>query len=171
MRCSARSPNAKKAQQALQLANQELERRVQERTAALTRAHQGVRENEERLRMALEVAQIAAWEWHLASRPDALVDRPGGAVRVSQGVVRPGAADRRARCTLRTRRASKRPTAAALETGTYEAEYRAVRPDGSVVWITERGRVFSDADGDRMVGISRDVTAEREVGARTRAAA
>src|SRR4029079_18255363 len=38
----------------------------------------------------------------------------------------------------------------------------AVRPGGSVVWITERGRVFADADGDRMVGISRDVTAERE---------
>ena len=56
-----------KAQQALELANQGLERRVHERTVALTRAHQGVRENEERLRMALEVAQIAAWEWHLAS--------------------------------------------------------------------------------------------------------
>src|SRR6185436_15858622 len=55
------------AQRALELANEELERRVHERTAALNRAHQGVRENEERLRMALEVAQIAAWEWHLAS--------------------------------------------------------------------------------------------------------
>jgi signal transduction histidine kinase len=52
-------------------------------------------------------------------------------------------------------------TAAALQTGSYESEYRAMRADGSVVWITERGRVFSDADGDRMVGISRDITAER----------
>src|SRR6185436_2767171 len=56
-----------RAQEALLTANLELERRVQERTAALTRAHQGVRENEERLRMAMEVAQIAAWEWHLPS--------------------------------------------------------------------------------------------------------
>ncbi len=53
-------------------------------------------------------------------------------------------------------------TAAALQTGSYESQYRAVRPDGSVVWIKERGRVLADADGDRMVGISRDVTAERE---------
>jgi signal transduction histidine kinase len=52
-------------------------------------------------------------------------------------------------------------TAAALQSGVYEVEYRAVHPDGSVVWITERGRVFADADGDRMVGISRDVTPER----------
>jgi hypothetical protein len=29
------------------------------------RAHQGVRDNEERLRMAMSVANIAAWEWHL----------------------------------------------------------------------------------------------------------
>jgi PAS domain S-box-containing protein len=53
-------------------------------------------------------------------------------------------------------------TAAALETGSYESQYRAVRPDGGVVWITERGRLFFDADGDRIVGISRDVTAEHD---------
>src|SRR4029077_4708682 len=52
--------------------------------------------------------------------------------------------------------------AAALETGTYETEYRVVRPGGGIVWITERGRVVADADGDRMVGITRDVTYERE---------
>src|SRR5205809_290318 len=44
-----------KAQEALRLANQELEHRVQERTAALRHAHQGVRENAERLRMAMHV--------------------------------------------------------------------------------------------------------------------
>jgi signal transduction histidine kinase len=49
-----------------------------------------------------------------------------------------------------------------LKTGVYEAEYRAVRPDGRTVWLLERGRVVSDVDGERMVGITRDVTAERE---------
>src|SRR3954463_10631731 len=44
-----------KAQEALEVSNRELERRVSERTTALLRAHQGVRENEERLRMGLEV--------------------------------------------------------------------------------------------------------------------
>jgi PAS fold len=54
--------------------------------------------------------------------------------------------------------------AAALEQGTYEADYRLVRPDGRVVWITERGRMVGDADGvwERMVGITRDVTADME---------
>jgi hypothetical protein len=34
--------------------------------------------------------------------------------------------------------------------------------DGTVVWITERGQLFSDGERARIVGISRDVTAERE---------
>jgi PAS domain S-box-containing protein len=150
-----------KAQAALHLANQELERRVAERTAALNRAHQGVRENEERLRMALEVAQIAAWEWHLASGqmrwstdPEVLFGFPKGSFGPELRIVRTAHPEDKARI--------EEATATALQTGLYEAEYRVVRPDGTVAWITERGRVFSDAEGDRMVGISRDVTTERE---------
>jgi PAS domain S-box-containing protein len=149
------------AQAALQQANEDLEKRVQERTAALTRAHQGVRENEERLRMALEVAQIGAWEWHLASGqmrwsadPEVLFGFPKGSFGPDLRLARVVHRDDRGRIDD--------ATAVALKTGIYEAEYRVVRPDGATVWITERGRVFSDADGERMVGISRDVTAERE---------
>jgi signal transduction histidine kinase len=148
------------AQQALQVANQDLERRVLERTAALNRAHQGVRENEERLRMGLEVAQIAAWEWHLTSGqmrwstdPETLFDFPKGSFGQELRIFRTVHREDRARV--------EEATAAALNTGVYEAEYRAVRPEGSVAWIMERGRVFSDTEGDRMVGISRDVTVER----------
>src|SRR5262245_643551 len=150
-----------RAQEALQIANQDLEWRVQERTAALNRAHRGVRENEERLRMALDVAQIAAWEWHLASNqmrwstdPEALFGFPKGSFGQELRIFRAVHPDDRA--------VLEEATAVAVRTGSYEAEYRAMRPDGSIVWITERGRVFSDADGDRLVGISRDVTAERE---------
>jgi len=150
-----------RAQLALELANQDLERRVAERTAALNRAHQGVRENEERLRMALEVAQIAAWEWHLASGqmrwstdPEVLFGFPKGSFGRELRILRTVHPEDTPRL--------EEATATALQSGLYEAEYRAIRPDSSVVWITERGRVFADADGDRMVGISRDVTAERQ---------
>ncbi len=150
-----------KVQHALQLANQDLERRVSERTAALNRAHQGVRENEERLRMALEVARIAAWEWHLpsgqmrwATDPEILFGFPKGSFGQELRIVRTVHADDRPRVD--------QAIAAALQTSMYEVDYRAVRPDGTVAWITERGRVFSDAEGERIVGISRDVTDERE---------
>jgi PAS domain S-box-containing protein len=149
------------AQAALQIANQGLEQRVQDRTAALTRAHRGVRENEERLRMALDVAHIGAWEWHLGSGdmqwsadPEALFGFPKGSFGPDLRIARTIHAEDRSRI--------EEAIAAARRTGTYEADYRAVRPDGGVVWITERGRVFADAEGERMVGISRDVTAERE---------
>jgi len=150
-----------KVQEALERANLELERRVQERTAALTRAHQGVRENEERLRMALDVAHIAAWEWQLASGqmrwstdPEALFGFPVGSFGSELRIVRVAHPDD----TLRIESA----IADALQSGSYEAEYRAIRPDGRIVWLKERGRVFSDIDGERMVGITRDITAERE---------
>jgi signal transduction histidine kinase len=47
--------------------------------------------------------------------------------------------------------------------GTYECEYRAIRPDGSTVWITERGRVLRAETGavEKVVGVSRDVSAQR----------
>ncbi len=151
------------AQAALQQANRDLERRVQERTAALTRAHQGVRENEERLRMAMAVAKIAAWEWHLGTGrmtwsgdPEELFGFPRGAfgreLRMA-GVIH---AD--------DRKVVEEAVNRALKTGDYQLEYRLVRPDGQLVWITERGLVVPEADGapERMVGVSRDVTAERE---------
>jgi PAS domain S-box-containing protein len=153
------------AQAALKAANEELERRVQERTAALSRAHQGVRENEERLRMALQVAGVAAWEWQLLSGqmtwstdPETLFGFPAGAF------------GRELRMTSAVhpddRMILQEALVTALQTGTYEANYRLVRPDGRHVWMTERGQVVgSPSDGgERMVGISRDVTAERLAG-------
>jgi PAS domain S-box-containing protein len=152
-----------KAQEALRLANQDLERRVQERTAALSRAHQDVQENAERLRMALHVARVGAWEWQLASGrmtwstdPEALFGFPNGSLGAELRIVRS--------LHPEDKEVVERAIARARETGAYEADYRIVRPDKSLVWVTERGRVVADADGNltRVVGISRDVTGERE---------
>lgn len=149
-----------KVQAELEGANRDLERRVDERTAALVRAHRGVRENEERLRMAMEVAQVAAWEWNLSTGqmtwstdPETMFGFPAGALGADLRMFRVLHPD--------DRPSAEAALAEALRTGSYEAQFRAVRPDGSVRWITERGRVVSDLETDRMVGISRDITAER----------
>ena len=48
--------------------------------------------------------------------------------------------------------------ASAHRTGTYEVEYRLVRPDGHVVWVLERGRMVSARGrSPRLVGVSRDL--------------
>jgi PAS domain S-box-containing protein len=152
-----------KAQQALQAANQELEERVSERTAALARANRDVRENEERWRMAMEVAHVAAWEWHLTSGqmtwstdPEILFGFPQSSLGSEHRLFRALHPDDHA--------VIQAAIAAALQSETYQAEYRAIRPDGSIVWIADRGRGMAGVDGrlDRIVGISRDVTAEHE---------
>ena len=152
------------AQAALEQVNQELELRVAERTAELTVAHRGVRENEERLRMAMDVAQIAAWEWDVSSGrvtwstdPELLFGFPAGAfgpdLRIST-VRHPEDAPR----------VDEAVRAAAIAAGgTYECEYRAVRTDGVVVWLTERGIVLHGAtdEVEKIVGVTRDVSAQR----------
>jgi PAS domain S-box-containing protein len=149
------------AQAALERANEDLEQRVLQRTTALIQAHQGVRENEERLRMAMDVARIAAWEWQLSSGdmtwstdPETLFGFPRGGL---------GSELRLAQCVHPDdRERLQAASELALRTGSFQAEYRAVRPDGTVLWITERGEIVGDVNGARLVGISRDVSAERE---------
>src|SRR5262249_40594291 len=53
----------------------------------------------------------------------------------------------------------------ALETGDFEAEYRAVRPDKTVVWIADRGRVVQDSINQpiRIVGVSVDLTRRKRL--------
>src|SRR5262245_62133277 len=148
-----------RVQEQLRLAKNELETRVLERTAELGRANREVRDNEERLRLALAVAQVAAWEWDLASgnmrwsaNPEILFGFPSGSfgpnLRISQAVHPDDLTG------LET--AFQR----AMDTGDFEAEYRAIRPDGSVVWIAERGRVVQDSQNQptRIVGVSVDLT-------------
>jgi signal transduction histidine kinase len=111
--------------------------------------------------MAMDVASIAAWEWRLvtgemrwSTDPEVLFRFPGGSLGSELRLARLAHPD--------DRRPLEEASEAALRVGTYQAEYRAVRPDGTVLWITERGQLFPDPDGPRLVGISRDVTAERE---------
>ena len=148
------------AEMALQVANEELERRVRERTAALRAAHEGVQENEQRLLMAMQVGQIAAWEWNLQTKevtwstePEVLFGFPAGAFGPERRIWTALHAD--------DRQAVEDALTSAVHLGVYEAEYRVVRPDGSNKWIRERGRlVRSEIGADRLVGVSRDCTAE-----------
>jgi PAS domain S-box-containing protein len=153
-----------KAQEQLRLAKNNLEARVLERTAELARANREVRDNEERLRLALAVAQVAAWEWDLATgnmrwsaNPEIVFGFPSGSfgsdLRISH------AAHPDDRVTLET------AFHVAMKTGDFEAEYRAIRPDGAVVWIAERGRVVQDSNNQptRIVGVSVDLTRRKRL--------
>src|SRR5215470_2262177 len=131
------------AQDQLRLAKELLETRVLERTAELARANREVRDNEERLRLALAVAQVATWEWDLATGkmlwsadPEIVFGFPSGSfgpnMRISHAIHPEDVP------------ALDTALGHAMTTGDFQAEYRVVRPDGHVVWIADRGRVVQD---------------------------
>src|SRR5919202_1668895 len=111
----------------------------------------------------MPLLKMAAWEWNVetghmtwSTDPEILCGFPPGAF----------GPERRLSSALHSEDKSRIEHAlrVATESGTYEGDYRIVRPDGGIVWITERGRAIMRDDGttEKMVGVSRDVTAERE---------
>src|SRR4030095_12283069 len=161
---NAEVADRQQAQEQLRQAKDQLESRVLERTAELARANREVRDNEERLRLALAVAQVATWEWDLATcrmrwsaDPEVVFGFPSGSFgpnhRISHAVHPDDVV------TLET--ALHR----AMKTGDFEAELRAVRPDGTVVWIADRGRVVQDSNSQptRILGVSVDLTRRKRL--------
>jgi len=151
------------AQEQLRQAKDQLESRVLERTAELARANREVRDNEERLRLALAVAQVATWEWDLATGrmrwsadPEKMFGFPPGGFGPNSQLSHAIHPDDRSVIEEALQRA--------MQSGEFEAEYRVVRPDGSVVWIANRGRVVHETNSPtRIVGVSGDLTRRKRL--------
>jgi PAS domain S-box-containing protein len=125
------------------------------------RDFQTLQRSEERLRLALAAGRMGVWDWNILTNEvrwsDNLEDvhglAPGsfaGTFEAFQALIHPD--DRE-----RVRHAIDE----AVRTGTgYETEFRNLRADGRVGWISAIGRVFADASGHavRMVGVGVDVT-------------
>jgi signal transduction histidine kinase/ABC-type uncharacterized transport system substrate-binding protein len=140
----------KRALQALLASNTELKR------------SEGVlRENEERLRLAVQAGRMYAFEWEAAT--DAIV-RSGECVHIFNWMDDP------MRDTGREFAARVHPDDraryAATETGhtgenpVYQTSFRMLRPDGSVIWLEESGHAFFDDEGglQHIIGMVADVT-------------
>jgi PAS domain S-box-containing protein len=125
-------------------------------------ASQRLRENEERLRLAMDAASMGAWDWDFASGQvhwsgdqeklfgltpgtfDGTFEGFGARVHPQDYAAMQA---RMAACV-----AKKRPR--------HRDEFRIVRTDGSVRWIVANGRIYYDEQGrpTRMIGVNLDVT-------------
>ncbi len=123
-----------------------------------------LREREERLRLALQAADIGIWDWNIR---DNTIRRWGGeAARYGRPAEATGTFETflnviHAKDRDRVREAIE----AAVQTGVaYDIEFRSVWADGSIHWVHSKGNVLRDAKGApvRMLGYIRDVTRRKQ---------
>ena len=128
------------------------------------RAEEALRQTEERLRLAQNAAHVGIWDFDLKTR------RAVWAVEQEAlfGFA-PGTYDGDPDTFERLIHPEDRPRvdetlARALETGSYEMEFRAIRRDGALRWFAGCGRTYRDAAGQpaRLIGINLDITARKQ---------
>jgi diguanylate cyclase (GGDEF)-like protein/PAS domain S-box-containing protein len=117
-------------------------------------------ENVEKLRLAVDAAELMYWEWERESDqlnwgrdPSTLVGESGGRrTRWSEylEIIHPEDRDR----YLAT------VNAAWEQAGVCSNEYRVIRQDGRIAWLSSHGKTLADSQGRvyRMIGVSQDIT-------------
>ncbi len=145
----------KQAEETRRKMGAELERRIEERTAAL-------RESTERLQMTLDAAQVIAWELDLVSHT-LIENGPVAEFFGNSKVFRIGAdADFFERVHPEDRAGVRAQVERSIqsEARSHALEFRLLLPDGNIRWVASSGSIDRDAAGRpvRLRGISRDIT-------------
>lgn len=133
----------------------------------LERTEKALRESDGRLRLALEAAYAISFDWDIernevhrfVSFEPALGPTDGDRPATFEDVCEVVHPEDRELFTSSVRAALER------EDGRYQSEFRVLRPDGEVVWLSERGRVARDEEGRpvRLIGLSQDVTDRKSI--------
>ena len=125
-----------------------------------------LRESEERLRLSLEAGRMGIWDWNILTGKIQWSDNleeihgmaPGsfdGTFEAFQKIIHP-----------EDREFVNQAIARAIEEKSdYNMEFRILWPDGSIHWMTGKGKIFCDETGKavRMIGAGTDVTARNQV--------
>ena len=130
------------------------------------RSEELLRENEERLRLALQSGQMGSWEWTADSNRviwSQETERihgiePGQFLRTSEALSQ----------TIHSldRNQAMEAFRTALTSGQdIKLEYRIVRPDGTTRWLEVSGAIHTGPEGQnrRMIGVCTDITHRKQV--------
>jgi PAS domain S-box-containing protein len=133
-----------------------------------------LRQASEQRGLALESAQMGAWDYRFDTGDVYWDERARRMFGVSTGQIKYDAAIARIHADdqVPAKEAMKQAIQGAND-GAYHREYRVVWPDGSVRWVASHGRVLFEGDGDkrrpiRLVGINMDITDRRHAEERLR---
>jgi PAS domain S-box-containing protein len=129
-------------------------------------AEQELARSHERFRLAMQAGKSVGWEWDIKSGRDSWFgdlrtmfgipsDTFVGRVEDFYGYVHPE--DRQM--------VAKEVSDARQSRNPYAAEFRVVRLDGTVRWVSATGQFYYDSNGDaeRMVGLAADITERKRV--------
>ncbi|EQB07978.1 PAS domain-containing protein [Novosphingobium lindaniclasticum] len=125
------------------------------------RAEAARAEGEERLRLAIEIGELASWDWDTRSGAVTWSDRHFLMQGYRIGEVTPSFEAWLARVHPEDRAETVSRIEAARDTRqVYAHEFRTLHPDGTVLWCAARGRFFYDETGApcRMIGVMEDIT-------------
>ncbi len=153
----------RKSRQLEQL-NVELERRVADRTAELERSTRGLQESEERRNLALAAGKMGSWDWDLARGDCAWDDGQkrifgvDSSFEVTPESVRELIDADDWKILRRAFRQARR------DAGSYQVEFRIVRPDGDVRWCLGTAAASKGASNQisRISGVTIDITDRKE---------
>lgn len=127
---------------------------IQERSSALE-------ESEERLRLALQAAGMGTWRYEVETGMDIRDAGLNRLLGLEPVMTRTPIVDFVQRVHPEDRARVDQQIAEAVKTGQiYEVDCRILRPNGDVIWLRDRGRVFKDPHGHTyMTGAAIDITA------------
>jgi diguanylate cyclase (GGDEF)-like protein/PAS domain S-box-containing protein len=117
-------------------------------------------ENVEKLRLAVDAAELMYWEWdrdsdqlHWGRDPSSIVGAAGGRTSRWSAYLQMVHPDDRERYLNVV-------NAAWEQVGPCSNEYRVIRQDGRIAWLSSHAKTLADASGRvrRMIGVSQDIT-------------
>ena len=165
----------KNAEVRMQEMNETLERKVSERTQALSTLNDALRQSQERLSLAIDASGIGLWDWNMPtddiyhSNFEQLLGYSGKELTGFMGHLKPlvHPDDYMMVKKAIVQHLRKR-------TPMYNMQYRMRHRRGHWIWVEDNGRVVAWNDEGRairMIGTRRDTTKERELEERLRLSA
>ncbi|MBD1842933.1 PAS domain-containing protein [Cyanobacteria bacterium FACHB-63] len=120
-----------------------------------------LKQSEDRLRLALEAAQMGAWEWDLVT--DQLSWSPNyiELVGLDSNSCPTVLQDWETMVHPSDRAAAQARLSHALQSATeLQDEYRIIKPTGEIRWLSCKGQIYRNEQGEpvRMLGITQDIT-------------
>lgn len=136
-------------------------RTAEENRVRLQKSEAALRDTAGHFRLALNAAQMGAWDLDLGSNSISWSENVGLLFGFSAGAGKIDFDTLLDRVHPEDRDVIKRAMRDAIQGGTdYNVEFRVLGPDGSLHWQANCGRVVCDEDGQpaRMIGLGRDIT-------------